>query len=276
VTITWDQARAWRLQRQFLDPRGSADAVDVISRLCGVQTQIKSWADLAVLLRQTEPKARQVEHDIADGSLIKTWAMRGTLHLLRGSEAGFFLSLIASARTWYAPAWQRGFGATPTEIEALADIVSESLDGKALTRDELVAEIVANKEFAKMETQLRSGWGAILKPLAWQGVLCHGPRQGNKVTFARPDTVIREWKGILDSEEAAPHAIAAYLGAYGPAASEAFNAWLIRGALKLTVLRRWIADMGDELTEVDVEGETLSQGPRGRGGTCLQDERAQP
>jgi Winged helix DNA-binding domain len=118
--------------------------------------------------------------------------------------------------------------------------------------------------------------GAILKPLAWQGVLCHGPRQGNKVTFARPDTVIREWKGILDSEEAAPHAIAAYLGAYGPAASEAFNAWLIRGALKLTVLRRWIADMGDELTEVDVEGETLSQGPRGRGGTCLQDERAQP
>jgi Winged helix DNA-binding domain len=99
VTITWDQARAWRLQRQFLDPRGSADAVDVISRLCGVQTQIKSWADLAVLLRQTEPKARQVEHDIADGSLIKTWAMRGTLHLLRGSEAGFFLSLIASART---------------------------------------------------------------------------------------------------------------------------------------------------------------------------------
>ncbi len=58
VTISWDQVRAWRLQRQFLDPRGSADAVDVISRLCGVQAQVTSSAGLAVRLRQTTPKGR--------------------------------------------------------------------------------------------------------------------------------------------------------------------------------------------------------------------------
>lgn len=255
MTISWDQVRAWRLQRQFLEPRGSADAVDVISRLCGVQAQVKSSADLAVRLRQVTPKAGQVEDGIADRTLVKTWAMRGTLHLLRGSEAGFFLSLIASARTWYAPAWQRAFGATPTEIEALVDIVSEALEAAVLTRDELVTKIVATQGFAKLEEHLRSGWGAILKPLAWQGVLCHGPSQGNKITFTRPDTLIPEWKAIPEPDEAAPHAIAAYLGAYGPATPEIFNAWLLRGALKKPVVRRWFADLGDKLTKVDVEGE---------------------
>ena len=53
------------------------------------------------------------------------------------------------------------------------------------------------------------------------------------------------------------HAIAAYLGAYGPAAPEAFNAWLIKGAFKKAVLRRWIVDMENELTKVDVVGENV-------------------
>ncbi|MGH3930209.1 MAG: DNA glycosylase AlkZ-like family protein, partial [Pseudonocardiaceae bacterium] len=83
---------------------------------------------------------------------------------------------------------------------------------------------------------------------------CHGPSQGNKITFTRPDTRVPEWKGIPEPDQAAHHAIAAYLGAYGPATPEVFNAWLLRGALKKTVVRRWFADLGDKLTKVDVEG----------------------
>ncbi|MGQ0773746.1 MAG: hypothetical protein ACT4NY_04900 [Pseudonocardiales bacterium] len=74
MTISWDQVRAWRLRRQFLDPRASADAVDVVSRLCGVQAQVTSSAELAVRLRQAEPKAGQVEDGIADRTLVKTSA----------------------------------------------------------------------------------------------------------------------------------------------------------------------------------------------------------
>ena len=180
--------------------------------------------------------------------------MRGTLHLLRPGEAGCFLSLIASARTWEKGAWQRTFGASPKEVEALVEVVSELLDDTVLTREELVTQIVTKKEFATMKTQLRSGWGALLKPLAWQGVLCHGPSRGNKVTFTRPDTLIPGWKGIPDPDDAAPVAIAAYLGAYGPSTPEVFDAWLSRGALKKTTLRGWFAAMGDQLTTVDVEG----------------------
>jgi len=255
VKVSWDQAHAWRMRRQFVDPRGNADAVHIIGRLCGVQAQVASSAELAVRVRQAKPDAAAVERGIADRALVKTWAMRGTLHLLRSSEAACFLSLIASARTWERPSWQRTFGATPKEVEALVEVVSELLDDTVLTRDELVTEIVAKKEFAKMEEQLRSGWGALLKPLAWQGALCHGPSQGNKVTFTRPNTLIPEWKGLPDSAEAAPVVIAAYLGAYGPSTPEVFDAWLSRSVLKRTTVRGWFAAMGNQLTKVDVEGE---------------------
>lgn len=255
MKVSWDQAHAWRLRRQFVDPRGNADAVHIISRLCGVQAQVASSAELAVRIRQDKPEAAAVERGIADRALVKTWAMRGTLHLLRSSEAAGFLSLIASARTWERPSWQRTFGATPKEVEVLVEVVSELLDDTLLTRDELVTKIVAKKEFARMEEQLRSGWGAVLKPLAWQGALCYGPSQGNKVTFTRPNTLIPEWKGIPDSDEAAPLVIAAYLGAYGPSTPEVFDAWLSRSALKKTTVRGWFAAMGDQLTKVDVEGE---------------------
>jgi hypothetical protein len=45
--------------------------------------------------------------------------MRGTLHLLPPQEAGAFLSLIASGRSWERPSWQRYFGVTPKKMDAL-------------------------------------------------------------------------------------------------------------------------------------------------------------
>jgi hypothetical protein len=254
MRVSWEQAHAWRLQRQFLDPRGSADSEQVIGRLCGVQAQVASSAELAVRVRQAAPQSGALERAIGDGSLVKTWAMRGTLHLLPTTDAAAFLSLIASARTWEKGAWQRVYGATPQQVAALVEVVPEILAETALTREQLVSRIVARKEFAAMEKHLRSGWGTLLKPLAWQGALCHGPSQGSKVTFTRPDA-LPGWKGVPEPDDAAPTAIAAYLGAYGPATPEVFDAWLSRSSLSKRVLRGWFAAMGDRLTTVEVGGQ---------------------
>lgn len=257
MKVSRDQVHAWRLRRQFVEPRGEEDVVEIVGRLCGVQAQVTSSAELAVRLRQADPGAAKgaVDRGLADRALVKTWAMRGTLHLLRSEDAGAFLSLIASARTWEKGPWQRTFGATPKEVEALVDAVAELLDDAVLTRDELVTRLVGRKEFAKLEEQLRSGWGAVLKPLAWQGALCHGPSRGNSVTFARPASLLPGWQGIPEPDEAAPAAIMAYLGAYGPATPETFDAWLSRNALKKSVLRGWFADLGDRLCKVEVDGQ---------------------
>ena len=256
MQATWDQVLTWRLERQFVDPRTDAGAGDVVSRLCGVQAQVASAAALAVALRRRDPGRDGVSAALERGSLVKTWAMRGTLHLLRSPEAGAYLSLIAAAKSWTKPVWQRHFGASPEQIAALAEAVAELLDGVALTREELVTRLIADARFAHMEEALRSGWGALLKPLAWQGALCHGPSQGAKVTFTSPATAIPGWQGLPEPDAAAPAVIAGYLGAYGPATPESFDGWLTRNGHRKAVIRGWFDALGDRLTEVDVAGES--------------------
>jgi winged helix DNA-binding protein len=253
--VTWQQALAWRMRRHYLDPVGDRPVAAVVRRLCGIQAQVASSAELCVRVRRTTSKAGEVAAALGEGRLIKTWAMRGTLHLLSPEDAGAVLSLLASARTWELPSWQRYFGMTPRHWDAFRLAAREALDGKSLTRDELVTKVIARRGLGHLGEELRSGWGTLLKPLAWQGDLCFGPSRGNRVTFMRPEDASSRWRSVLDPEEAAPIVIVAYFGAYGPATLENFRNWLSRGRIHLRQLRIWFNAVGDRLREVEVDGE---------------------
>ncbi|MGS2811110.1 winged helix DNA-binding domain-containing protein [Nocardia sp. MW-W600-9] len=254
LEVGWDQVFAWRLRRQFLAEPTTGGVEAIAGRLAGVQAQVASAAETAVAVRSRDVAPDVVAGALAAGTLIKTWAMRGTLHAMVPDQAAAALSLIGSARTWEKPSWQKTFGATPDQVAALVEVVSAVLADQVRTRDELVDAVLAEPGFAHLGAQLRSGWGAVLKPLAWQGALCHGPARGTKITFTSPGHLVPGWPGVPDPELAAPTLISAYLGAYGPATPEVFDAWLSRNSLRKTVVRGWFAAMGDALTEVDVEG----------------------
>ncbi|WP_280369568.1 DNA glycosylase AlkZ-like family protein [Nocardia wallacei] len=254
MRVTWDQVFAWRLRRQFVRPRAAADVVAVAERLGGIQAQVTSAAETAAALRLPSAEPGGVAAALESGALIKTWAVRGTLHAITPGFARAVLPLLASARIWEKPSWQKNFGASPAQVAALAEAVGTVLDDAVLTRAELVTALLADSRFHALGEQLGSGWGAVLKPLAWQGVLCHGPARGANITFTSPARAAREWGPLLAPDAAAARVITTYLGAYGPATQEAFNAWLMRGAFGKTAVRQWFADLGDALTEVDIEG----------------------
>src|SRR2546426_1161327 len=121
--LIWPQALAWRMRRHELDPAGSLSIDAVVRRLCGVQAQVASSVELAVRVRQRDSLPGDVGRALSEGGLIKTWAMRGALHLLTPEEGGTFLSLMAAGRSWERPSWQRYFGMTPAQIEGLRDVV---------------------------------------------------------------------------------------------------------------------------------------------------------
>jgi len=255
VEVSWPQALAWRMRRQLLDPVGRQPVADVVRRLCGVQAQVASSAELAVRVRRRASRAGEVSRALSDGRLIKTWAMRGALHLLTPEEGGAFLALIADGRSWELPSWQRYFGMKTKHWDALRAAVREALDGRPLTREELVTAIVAQRGLGHLGEELRSGWGTLFKPLAWQGELCYGPSQGTRVTFTRPDVASSRWAGVPSADEAAPIVIRAYLAAYGPATSANMRNWLARGRIGARRLRAWFELLGDQLAVVMVDGE---------------------
>jgi Winged helix DNA-binding domain len=256
MQLTWDSVLAWRMRRQFLDRSERVGAVEIARRLCGLQAQVDSAARLAVSVRQPDPARDDVQEALDDRTLMRTWAARGTLHLLPVDDAAAQLALLAAVRTWEKGAWQRTFVDTD-QLNAITEAASEALNDRVLTRQELVTEVVERTGDPSLADKLSSGWGAVLKPLAWQGYLCNGPAMKGNVTFTSPATWLPSWPGLPDPAEAARTVIPAYLGAHGPASIQTFDQWLCRGASKMADLRRWFADLDDQLVTVEVEGEPL-------------------
>src|SRR5690242_10629133 len=123
LEVGWGQALAWRMRRHELDPVGRRSAPEVVRRLSGVQAQVASSAELAIRVRSAAVGPGAVATALQRGDLIKTWAMRGTLHLLTPEDAGACLSLLAAGRPWERPAWQRYFQMDPATMERFCDVV---------------------------------------------------------------------------------------------------------------------------------------------------------
>lgn len=254
LATTSERVLAWRMRRQFLAEREATSAVAVARRLAGVQAQVPASAEQAVAVRRADRRSG-VPDALADRSLVRTWAMRGTLHLLDAATAPAVLGLLASARSWEKGAWQKEFAPAAT-MAALAEAADHVLDGAVLSRDELVAALADAAGGAY--GHLGSGWGVLLKPLAWQGLLCNGPPDGTRPTFTHPRSWVPGWPGLPDVDAAARVVVPAYLGAHGPATPETFDAWLLRGATPRKRLRGWFADLVEAgvLAPVEVDGET--------------------
>src|SRR5204862_4327676 len=88
VKLTWPKAAAWRMRRHHLDQRAPAGSMlAVASRLCGLHAQVMSSAALALWARVEDVERGAVQRALwEDRTLVKTWAMRGTLHLLPSAE----------------------------------------------------------------------------------------------------------------------------------------------------------------------------------------------
>ncbi|MFI6594810.1 winged helix DNA-binding domain-containing protein [Nonomuraea sp. NPDC050536] len=258
LASTWPQVLAWRLRRQFVSGADGPDAVAIARRLCGVQAQVASSAHLAVAVRSAAPDAGEIDRLLwQDRALVKTWIMRGTLHLVPADTLADYCSALGTLRFWEKGSWQRGHGVTAEEIAAIIEAVPEALGDEPLTRDELVEGVVKVTGDDHLREALTSGWGALLKPLSRLGELCYGPPRDGRVTFVAPRRWIPGWAASPPFEEAGVRLARSFLGAHGPATPDMFDKWLFGGVVRKSVLKGWFRDLGPELTEVEVDGQTL-------------------
>jgi hypothetical protein len=88
ASLTWPEVLAWRLTHQHLDRRASRrEALEVVRQICGLHAQVKSSAELTLWARVDDLEPDAVQKALwEERSLVKTWAMRGTLHLLSAAE----------------------------------------------------------------------------------------------------------------------------------------------------------------------------------------------
>ena len=197
----------------------------MVTDICGLHAQVMSSAELAAAVRLDGLEPGTVATALwSHRSLVKTWAMRGTLHLLTAEDYPLYAAALSNRRFDLDGPWLKYHGLLASDVPALVDAVAGALDGRQLTREELGAEVVRRLGDSKWEELLASGWGAVLKPVAFQGRLCFGPSEGNRVTFVRPDQWIGSFER-LDPVESLVEVARRFLTAYGPARVEELARW---------------------------------------------------
>ncbi|HEX8100670.1 MAG TPA: winged helix DNA-binding domain-containing protein [Actinomycetota bacterium] len=250
-TLTWEQVRAWRLGRHHLIERAPRRRIlEVVSALCGVHAQVASAAELQLWARVDGIKPSDVREALWERrTLVRTWAMRGTLHLLTAEDLPLYVAALRTHDRWWKGAWLKYIGMSGPELRSLLEAIRASLGSRPLTRSEL-ADKVASRVGPAAEKHMLSNWGEMLKPAAFHGWLMSGPPRGQNVTFVRPDRWMGKWRQRRP-DEAWRQIVRRYLAAYGPAGREEFGRWW---GLQAAPAGRILEQAADDLTEVDLEG----------------------
>jgi len=183
--------------------------------------------------------------------------MRGTLHILAADDLPLYVAALRTRLGYKSKAWLRFHKISLEEIESITSEVRNALDGRRLTREELVNQVVNRAGLrGRVKREMLSGWGSLLHPAAYQGNLCFGPNQGKNVTFVRPDQWPGEWREP-STQEALKTLVRRFVAAYGPASHEDFAHWwgiVGTGASPSSSARKIFRLIADELVEVDFEG----------------------
>lgn len=200
----------------------AADAVAVVERLAAVQAQDLGAAKWAVGSRMSRPSVEAIDAAIESRRIVRSWPMRGTLHLMPSRILRPVLKItsprvLASARSRYAQ-----LELSEVEYRLARDAAERLLaGGGSASRNELAEtwEAAGIRSDGQRAYHL-IGW------LARDAVLCCGPVDGRTQRFALLD----EWAPAGTDEpagrdETLGELFTAYVTGHGPATIADFAWW---------------------------------------------------
>lgn len=257
VCLPADRVHAWRMERQLLGRAKAGTPAEAAHRLIGVQAQVTSSAALSIALRSKRLRGRGAPVEattraLLDRTLVRSWAMRGTLHLFAADDVPLVAAAMRGREMWRRPAWLRWFGLTEPEMEALIEAIGEILDdGVPRTRAEL-AVIVEERLGREAGRHLLGSWGSVLKIASDRHYLVQSAASDAGVRFVRASRWIDGWHEH-EREPALVELIVRYLAAYGPASIREVLRW--SGTSLHAEMRRLFRELGDAVVEVEVDGD---------------------
>ncbi|MGR2751733.1 winged helix DNA-binding domain-containing protein [Agromyces arachidis] len=198
------------------------DAVAVVERLGAVQAQDLPAARWALGSRMAVPDAQAVDAAIESRRIVRSWPMRGTLHLLPSRMLRPVLGLTAARVLAAARTRRARLGLGDAEYRIARDTAEGLLEGGgSASRDELAAAWqAAGLRMEGQRTYHLIWW------LALDAVLCCGPVEGRAQRFALLD----DWAPAMpdeprDRDETLGSLFAAYVAGHGPATIADFAWW---------------------------------------------------
>jgi len=219
--LLWLRATAQRLTRDGLARTGPAA---ILHGIGGLQAQVLSAAALGMRARSTGLSAASVNRALTDErSIVRTWLMRGTLHVVAAEDVRWLVDLLGPVFSRAAIRRHAQLGLDDDlKARGVAAIHSILSDSGPLTRYELVDRLRRRNVTLDPKTQAPIH---LIGLAALQGILCLGPdRDDGDPTYVLMDDWIPP-RPKRSRETALTELGRRYFAAYGPATVDDLSAW---------------------------------------------------
>ena len=269
LDISEEAVRFLRLRGQRLylpDHKDDATVAGVIHGLGGLQAQASEAAALGVRVRSRGLTAADVERArLEERTIVRTWSMRGTLHLVHVEHLPGLLSVFGELYVSRGRRRLAELGLDHQACERSMTVIREALAAHGpLTRIGLAQRLVeAGIEVAKKSQAPVH----LVRRACLLGIACQVAPIDGKDAYA----LLHDWlapDSRVDRDKSLAELAHRYLKAYGPATARDFAAW--SGLPMADVRVGWNA-LSDGLVEVNAGGRSASMLEGG-----LEDPRVVP
>ncbi|WP_235566820.1 winged helix DNA-binding domain-containing protein [Microbacterium sp. Root61] len=215
------------------------------------------WA-LAARTRGT-PTVSDVDAAFDRGEIVRSWTMRGTIHVIPARDLAWVLSITGERQLRSAAATHRAEGIDEAEIARAERAVRAALGGgNRLARKELFDVL----EGAGISTAGQRGYH-LLVSLSIRGVVCQGPVVAREGGPSREQYIVLSEEWLRDAASPADplaEMFVRFIASHGPAGARDFAWW---SGLPLGMARTAEAAASDRLVQVadDPEPAYVAAGP---------------
>lgn len=252
--------RARTIEQRLRSHRLSAPAPTIAAaaeHMLATQGQ-EFWGGRWALAARTNgaPTVRDVDAAFDRGEIVRSWTMRGTIHIIAARDLAWVLSVTGERQARGSAAVRRNEGIDADEFAKAERLTVTALrGGNRLTRAELFAVL----DDGGVSTDGQRGYH-LLVTLCLAGLVCQGPvvpRQGGPT---REQYIVRtdEWvTGSACPADPLAEFFARFIASHGPAGARDFAWW---SGLPLGVSRAAAEAASDRLTVVADDGEPVYVG----------------
>ncbi len=246
--ISHDEIARRRLASQLVARPLEGDPAEVVRHMGAVQAQDYLGALWAVGARAAGATELAVRRALDEGHIVRTWPMRGTIHLVAPADARWMLALLAPRAAQRSQGRLRQLGLDAGDVAAAERAVVAALEGgRQLTRQALLAQL----EAAGIATGGQRGYH-LLWQLAHAGIICFGAHQGKQPTFALLDEWVPPTPAPSRDEALASLALR-YFTSRGPATLQDFCWW---SGLTVADARAGLGAVESQLSIARLDGQS--------------------
>jgi hypothetical protein len=251
-----------RLRSQQLVGSTSATPVEAVNRMLALQGQDLPGVKWSAALRAPGSTAADLDRALENGELVRSWPLRGTLHLVAAADLHWMLGLTAERSIQGMATRHRQLGLDSETFSKAASVATAALlGGRSLDRDAFFGEF----EKHGISTAGQRG-GHLLWYLSLSRLVCLGPPRGTGQAIV----LLEEWvprPRRLERDEALAEFALRYFTSHGPATLKDFTWW---SKLLLADARRGLDAVRGELRELVIDETSywlaadLADGPPAR------------